>query len=279
MTASEWNAKDHLGARAVKRVHLIQTSVYDKHLGSTKITAHLDHIRHFKTVFGTIWSNRWTYQEIIKSAHPDKIEAYSTQKSGRFPGHFFATDKICTRKIEGHRLRRPLCGMIELRLLPMGIKDLGFLAFECIYRLQRDLIGLRIPKPRNKILNPVDLAENRVGFLARKWIWKSDLTARAIIWSFSQSWRALCFELKSPKSHDVERNNKSNLLEDSIFKFIDFQKVTIHGFSAGPVPSRFEIDKPQNRVSSLVQTCAKNPGFSAFRFSGHKNRPHHRWDS
>jgi len=77
--------------------------------------------------------------------------------------------------------------------------------------------------------------------------------------------------LKDPKGHDLKCKSESNLLEDSIFEFIDFQK--------SQSTSWFEIDEPENRFSSLVQKRAENPRFSAFRCSVHKKWPHHGWDN
>ena len=41
----------------------IRTSICDKYSGSTKITTHLNFIRHCRTASGTNWSNRRTYRD------------------------------------------------------------------------------------------------------------------------------------------------------------------------------------------------------------------------
>ena len=47
------DAHNPKGSALGARKHLIRTSIYDKHSGSIKITAHLDHISHYKTSSGT----------------------------------------------------------------------------------------------------------------------------------------------------------------------------------------------------------------------------------
>jgi hypothetical protein len=51
----------------------IRTGIYDEYSGLMKITTHLDHISHCKTVSGTNWSNRWTYRVFIINTRRDEI--------------------------------------------------------------------------------------------------------------------------------------------------------------------------------------------------------------
>ena len=44
---------------------------------SVKITPRLDHVSHGKRIFGTHWSNRWTYQLLIINTRRDYIPSVS----------------------------------------------------------------------------------------------------------------------------------------------------------------------------------------------------------
>ena len=54
---------DHTAAGPAPAV--IQTNIYDKRLGSTDITTHLDHTSQCKPMSGSAWSNRWTNRVFI----------------------------------------------------------------------------------------------------------------------------------------------------------------------------------------------------------------------
>ena len=51
---------------------LIRTCIRDKYSVSVNITTHLDQFSHYKTVSGTIWSNRWTYLAFSTNTHRDQ---------------------------------------------------------------------------------------------------------------------------------------------------------------------------------------------------------------
>ena len=58
--------------------------VYDRYLGSTKITTHLDHTGRCKIASGTNWSNRWTYRV---SALRGMLKALSDSVEGILLNH------------------------------------------------------------------------------------------------------------------------------------------------------------------------------------------------
>ena len=79
-------------------LNLTRKSIYDKCSCATKITTHLDHIRHCKTTPGTNWLTRWAYRVFIINTHRDQIP----KKQRPPPGH----PRAACRALRHHIPRR-----------------------------------------------------------------------------------------------------------------------------------------------------------------------------
>ena len=99
-------------------------------------------------------SEAGSYLRLIDLVNPSTLGVRVIKKKKKSR----ASAGACSRAKRGH-----------LRLLLMEAENPGISAFERIYRLLRDLIGLKIFKRTKKILRLVIKAENPVGFSARRW--------------------------------------------------------------------------------------------------------------